>query len=266
VNFLIEAHELTKDFPGVRAVDRVCFKCEKGGIFGLLGPNGAGKTTTLRMLSTVITPTGGTATVAGYDIINDAEEVRRRIGVLSENTGLYDRFTPAENVDYFAALYGMDKTESRERAEELFDALDLQERKRPVGGFSKGMRQKVAIARALVHDPQVLIFDEPIAGLDVMSQRAVHGFLRGQVKSNKTVLLSTHNMGEAEMLCDRIAIISRGKIGAMGTLDELRRQTGETDLEDVFVKIVGKEAITEMPATKPARRSLFGWRRGGGAA
>ncbi len=259
---MIEVLELSKQFPGVLAVDGVSFTCKSGEIFGLLGPNGAGKTTTLRMLSTVITPTGGTARVAGYDIIESPGDVRNHIGVLSENTGLYDRFNPFENVDYFAALYGMEKGESRQSADALFDALELEERKRPVGGFSKGMRQKVAIARALVHDPEVLIFDEPIAGLDVMSQRAVHGFLRSQVKEKKTVLLSTHNMDEAELLCDRIAIISRGRIGAMGTLDQLRKQTGESDLENVFVKIVGMDAIQERVAEKKAKRPLFGRLRG----
>ncbi len=261
---MIEARELTKRFEGVLAVDRVSFTCRRGEIFGLLGPNGAGKTTTLRMLYTMIRPTSGTAIVAGHNIIEEPEEVCRHIGLLTENTVLYDHLNPMENIDQFAKLYGMDRDDSRYRAEELFKSLELEERERPVGGFSRGMRQKVAIARALIHDPEVLIFDDPVLGLDVMSQRAVYGFLRSQVKAKKTVLLSTHDMREAENLCDRVAIINRGRIGAMGTLNKLRRQTGESDLEEVFVKIARSDAVGENDDAKKEKRWLFGrWREGG---
>jgi sodium transport system ATP-binding protein len=241
---VIEVEHLSKTFrnargEAVRAVDDVSFSAAPGEIFGLLGPNGAGKTTTLRVLCTVLKPTVGSARVAGFDAVKQPAEVRHHIGFLSANTGVYDRMTAREMVEYYGRLHGLDDDRLRQRTNELFDTLQMNGfADVPGSKMSTGMKQKVSIARALVHDPPVLIFDEPTAGLDVLVQRAVLqniSALRGQ---GKCIIFSTHHMREVERLCDRVAIMDRGRILAMGTQEELRRKFNQPDLEELFFSLV----------------------------
>ena len=245
---MIEARELTKIYEGTRdgsvtAADHVSFRCEAGQVFGLLGPNGAGKTTTLRMLSTVLTPTSGTATVAGCDVTVDPAAVREKIGFLSGETGLYGRLTAGELVEYFGRLFGLDPALARRRVDTLFDRFDLREfRNVRCEKLSSGNKQKVNIARTLVHDPPVLILDEPTQALDVITARAIVEFIRECRAQGKCVLFSTHILSEAERLCDQIAIIHRGRIWATGTPEELKTRTGQRTLEDAFLKLVEEDA------------------------
>jgi sodium transport system ATP-binding protein len=236
---LIEVFNLKKYFGVTKAVDGVNFTVERGEIFGLLGPNGAGKTTTLRMLATILQPTEGDASINGYSICRDPQQVRRQLGVLAEQTGLYDRLTAEENVRYFASLRRLPESVINHRIAELFPKLGIDKyaHKRAVQ-LSKGMKQKVAIAIAIIHDPPVMIFDEPTSGLDVIAAREVREFINSCKRSDKSLILSTHIMSEAEKLCDRIAIINGGKIIAMGTFAELQRRSGERELEEIFVKLV----------------------------
>lgn len=242
---MIEAQGLTKVFKDkkrgeVRAADGVTFRCVPGQIYGLLGANGAGKTTTLRMLATILKPTSGTAKVAGYDVVDDAEKVRANVGFLSTATALYGRLTAKEMVEYFGRLNGMNESLLAQRIDELFARLEMNEfRDRRCDKLSTGMKQKVSIARTLVHDPQVMIFDEPTVGLDVMTARAIVGFIRECRQRGKTVIFSTHVMSEVEKLCDNIGIIHNGKLLTEGTLAELQRRHNQTDLEEIFVHVVG---------------------------
>jgi sodium transport system ATP-binding protein len=235
---MIEAHHLTKVFRDkkrgqVRAVDTVSFQCQPGQVFGLLGVNGAGKTTCLRILGTILQPSSGTASVGGFDVCIEPEQV------LSTATALYGRLTAQETVEYFGRLHGLPEMLLRERIESLFTTLDMNEfRHRRCDQLSSGMKQKVSIARTLVHDPQVMIFDEPTHGLDVLTARTVVNFIRDCRARGKTVIFSTHVMREAEKLCDRIAVIHNGRIMAEGTLGELCERTGAQDLDDVFVRLV----------------------------
>src|SRR5580658_5244959 len=220
---MIEVRDLSKWFPapGGRktAVDSIRFTVHPGEVFGLLGPNGAGKTTTLRMLCTVLTPSAGTASVAGFDVATQASEVRRSVGFLSANTGVYDRMTAWEMVRYYGRLNEIPPDILTQRIDELFTTLQINDfRNLPGGKMSTGMKQKVSIARALVNDPPVLIFDEPTAGLDVLVQRAVLNNIRELRGQGKTIIFSTHFMREVEKLCDRVAVMARGKIVACGTL------------------------------------------------
>jgi sodium transport system ATP-binding protein len=242
---MIELEGLSKSFPGADgkpkpAVTDVSFTVNPGEVFGLLGPNGAGKTTTLRMLCTVLKPTAGFATVAGFDVVKQAAQVRRHIGFLSANTGVYDRMTAWEMVDYYGRLAGMSGPKLADRMDHLFDAFQMAEFKHVVGGrLSTGMRQKVSIARALVHDPPVLIFDEPTAGLDVLVQRAVLQNIARLRAEGKTILFSTHHFTEVQKLCDRVAIVAKGRLMAQGTLAELKAAHGSEDLEEIFFGLVG---------------------------
>jgi sodium transport system ATP-binding protein len=223
----------------VRAVDGVSFEARPGEIFGLLGPNGAGKTTTMRILCTVLKPTGGRATVAGFDVASQAAEVRRHIGFMSATTAIYDRMSAWELVGYFGRLYGMTEEKLRERLETIFTTLQMNDFRDMLGAkMSTGMRQKVSIARAIVHDPPVLIFDEPTAGLDVLVARAVMQNIEQLRALGKCVVFSTHIMREVERLCDRVAIISKGKVQACGTLAELRDRFGQNDVEELFFSLV----------------------------
>lgn len=241
---MIEARQLTKVFRDkkrgqIRAVNEVSFRCEPGQIFGLLGVNGAGKTTCLRLLGTILQPSSGTASVAGFDLLREPARVRASIGFLSTATALYGRLTAQEMVEYFGRLHGLAEAVLHERIESLFSTLDMNEfRHRRCEQLSSGMKQKVSIARTLVHDPPVMIFDEPTHGLDVLTARTVVHFIRDCRARGKTVIFSTHTMREAEKLCDTIAIIHQGRIMAEGTLGQLRAQTGAQDLEDVFVSVV----------------------------
>ena len=243
---MIHARGLTKHYNDLQrgkfvAVDAIHFEAYPGQIYGLLGPNGAGKTTTLRMLSTVLRPTGGTATVNGYDVVAQPSMVRRQIGFMSANTAVYDRMTAWEMVEYFGRLHGIPSDELNERMERLFDRLKMNDIRDLLGAkMSTGMKQKVSIARAIVHDPPVMIFDEATAGLDVLVARALLDAVAELRDHGKCVVFSTHIMREAERLCDRIAIMHRGRILAEGSLDELRNAHREHDLEELFYRLISE--------------------------
>jgi len=240
----VVARGLTKVFYDARrgevvAVDGVGFRCRPGSIFGLLGTNGAGKTTTLRMLATVLRPTRGTATLAGFDVVNEPEAVRARIGYMSSDTGVYSRMTAQEMVDYFGRLYGMPAARLADRREAIFDLLEMHDFRHVLGDkMSTGMKQKVSLARTIIHDPPILIFDEPTAGLDIIVARSVLDFIARSRSENKCIIFSTHVMREAEKLCDRIAIIHEGRILAEGTHQDLLERTGQPDLEEAFFSLV----------------------------
>jgi sodium transport system ATP-binding protein len=241
---MIVVEQLTKSFADLRrgevlALDRVSFGAGPGEIFGLLGPNGAGKTTALRILSTVLRPTSGRVEVAGFDVARHPAEVRRHIGFMSAGTGVYDRMTAWEMVEYFGRLYGLGGADLADRMSRIFDTLQMNDFRDVLGSkMSTGMRQKVSIARTIVHDPPVLIFDEPTAGLDVLVARAVLTQVAALREQGKCIVFSTHIMREAEKLCDRIAIIHKGHILAQGTIGELEAEHGEEDLEELFFDLI----------------------------
>jgi sodium transport system ATP-binding protein len=241
---MIQVENLQKSFRDLRrglvhAVDGVSFEARPGEIFGLLGPNGAGKTTTMRILCTVLRPTGGTARIAGFDVATQPALVRQHIGFMSANTAIYDRMSAWEMVEYFGRLYGMAEEKLRHRLETVFTTLRMNDFRDMLGAkMSTGMRQKVSIARAIIHDPPVLIFDEPTAGLDVLVGRAVLDAILQLRDMGKCILFSTHIMREVERLCDRVAIVSRGRVQACGTLPQLRQQHKQEDLEELFFSLV----------------------------
>jgi sodium transport system ATP-binding protein len=245
-NASVSVQHLVKEYRApdgepFRAVDRLSFEARAGSIFGLLGPNGAGKTTALRMLSTLIAPTEGNAWVAGYSILKDPEDVRRRIGFLTGSTGLYPRLTAREVVRYFALMYGLDEASASRRIDALFQQLGITPfQDKRCGELSSGMTQKVSIARAIVHDPPVLILDEPTTGLDVLASKHIVDFIQNSRQEGKCVIFSTHIMSEAERLCDEIAIIHHGHIVAQGTVDALRQETGASKVEDVFLSVLAR--------------------------
>jgi sodium transport system ATP-binding protein len=245
---MIEARQLTKTFKDkkrglVTAAADVSFTCQPGRIYGLLGANGAGKTTTLRMLATLLKPTSGSCSVAGHDTVAQPEKVRAHVGFLAASTALYGRLTAREMVAYFGRLNGMSEDAIRDRIKVLADELDMHEfLDRRCEKFSTGMKQKTSIARTLVHDPAVMIFDEPTLGLDVMTARSIVKFVRDCRNRGKTVIYSTHVMSEVEKLCDTIGIIHAGKLVAEGTLPDLRARFGQQDMEEIFVQAVGGEA------------------------
>jgi len=221
----------------------VTFTCRPGQIYGLLGANGAGKTTTLRLLATLLQPTSGSATLAGHDVATAANQVRANVGFLAASTALYGRLTAREMITYFGRLNGLDDAAIRARIKLLADELDMHEfLDRRCEKFSTGMKQKTSIARTLIHDPAVMIFDEPTLGLDVMTARSIVKFVRDCRNRGKTVIYSTHVMSEVEKLCDVIGIIHAGQLVAEGTLAELQQRYGEQDMEEIFVKAVGGEA------------------------
>jgi sodium transport system ATP-binding protein len=239
---MIEVQDLHKSFGKVRAVDGVTLCARDGQITGLLGPNGAGKTTTLRMLYTLMRPERGRVLVDGIDAAVDPLAVRRRLGVLPDARGLYKRLSARENIDYFARLHGMREALIAERREALIAALGMADiADRRTEGFSQGERVKTAIARALVHDPHNVILDEPTNGLDVMATRGLRAFIRRLREEGRCVLFSSHIMQEVAALCDRIVVIAHGRVVADETPDALRAQTGTTNLEDAFVKIIGSD-------------------------
>ncbi|SEI64352.1 ATP-binding cassette domain-containing protein [Frateuria terrea] len=239
---MIEVKDLHKAFGAVKAVDGVSFTARDGEITGLLGPNGAGKTTTLRMLYTLMKPDRGQVLVDGVDAATDALTVRRHLGVLPDARGLYKRLTARENIDYFAHLQGLPDDEVRSRREALIEALDMADiADRRTEGFSQGQRVKTAIARALVHDPRNVILDEPTNGLDVMATRALRQFMLKLKAEGRCVLFSSHIMQEVAALCDRIVVIAHGRVVADETPDALRAQTGEANLEEAFVKLIGTD-------------------------
>ncbi|MCS7304780.1 MAG: ATP-binding cassette domain-containing protein [Thermoguttaceae bacterium] len=241
---MIRVDRLSKHYPDLRrgevvALAELSFRAYPGEIYGLLGPNGAGKTTTLRILSTLLQPTSGTATLNGYDIVRQPAQARRQIGFVSASTAVYDRMTAWEMVEYFGRLHDLEEKVLRTRMEELFDRLGMQEMRDVLGAkMSTGMKQKVSIARALVHNPPILIFDEPTVGLDVLAARSLLQTIAELRQQGKCILFSTHIMREAEKLCDRIAILHRGHLLAEGTLEELRQQSGQQDLEELFFRLI----------------------------
>ena len=241
---MIVAESLGKEFRDkkrgvIHAVQKLSFRCAPGSIYGLLGANGAGKTTALRMLATILAPTSGSASIAGFDIRREPQKARQNLGFLSTATALYGRLTALEIVEYFGCLYGLDQPTAHRRALALFDRLDATAfLDRRCENLSTGMKQRVSIARMLVHDPPVMIFDEPTSGLDVISARTIVGFIRECRDNGKTVVFSTHVMSEAEKLCDTIGIIHDGQLLAEGSLQGLRARFGHTDLEEIFMRVV----------------------------
>lgn len=223
----------------------ISFDVKPGEVYGLLGPNGAGKTTTLRVVSTIYKPTTGTATISGVDVNSQPEKARRLLGFLSSTSGLYERLTAREILLYFGRLCDVPEDLLLKRVETLFEALDFKTyADTRVAKLSQGTRQKVSIARSIIHDPLLMILDEPSTGLDVLASYAMHEFVRKEKADGKCFLLSTHTMSEAEKLCDRIGIISEGRLLASGTIDELREFTGSTGregLEDIFISILQKQ-------------------------
>jgi len=243
---MIHVENLRKSFKTktgvVKAVDGVSFSAPDGQITGLLGPNGAGKTTCLRMLYTLMKPEQGSVRVDGLDASRDADAVRRSLGVLPDARGVYKRLTARENIAYFGRLHGMSDANIRERTERLVEALEMSEFiDRQSEGFSQGQRTKTAIARALVHSPRNVILDEPTNGLDVMTTRGLRNFLLELKRDGHCVIFSSHIMQEVAALCDRIVVIAHGHVVAQGSADELKAQTGATNLEDAFVKAIGSE-------------------------
>lgn len=242
--FAIEARDLVKVYATpqrgtVEALRGLDLECRPGEIYGLLGANGAGKTTTLRILSTILAPTSGTALVAGVDVAEDPLEVRRRIGFLSASTGLYQRLTVRETLEYFGRLHGLDRATLEGRVAELLEVFDLGPlADRRCAALSTGQKQKVSIARAVLHDPPVLILDEPTTGLDVLAAGAMIDFIESRRRAGTCVLFSTHVLSEAERLCDRIGVIHGGRLLAAGTFDELAESTGQRWLEDIFRTLV----------------------------
>lgn len=243
---MIHVEQLTKTFGDLRrgdvlALDHVSFDVKPGEIFGLLGPNGAGKTTCLRILSTVLQPSAGDAIVAGYSVTTDPSQVRRQIGFMSCNTGIYDRMTAWELVEHFGRLYGLEEDHLQKRLDELFTMLQMNDIRDTLGSkMSTGMKQKVSIARTIVHDPPVMIFDEATTGLDVLVARAVLEAIESLKDQGKCIIYSTHIMREVEKLCDRIAIIYRGRILALGSIRELEAQYSEPDMEELFFELISR--------------------------
>jgi len=241
---MVVAENLVKSFPTPEgrekvAVDGLSFTVGQGQIYGLLGPNGAGKTTTLRMLSGLMVPTSGAATLGGFDVATQPNEVKRVLGFLTANTGLYQRLSARELLIYFAQLHGMDLGQAADRADHLINWLGITDfADLRCGSLSTGQKQRVNIARALVADPPILIMDEPTLGLDVLSNRVILQFIRRERDAGKTILLSTHYLDEAETLCDRIGLLHDGRLVAEGDLNGLREQTGEERLSNIFLKIV----------------------------
>lgn len=247
---MIEVSELTKCFSdpkrgSVSALNAVSFEVRPGEVFGLLGPNGAGKTTCLRILSTVLRPSGGRAIISGYDVAKYPAQVRTRIGFMSNNTGIYDRMTAWEMVEYFGRLYGLAGEELDTRMDEVFAMLQMNDFREMLGSkMSTGMRQKVSIARTIVHDPPVLIFDEPTSGLDVLVARNVIEAVARLRDAGKSIIYSTHIMSEVERLCDRVAVIHKGDILAMGTRQELCEQHTTDSMEELFFALIDRHDET----------------------
>ncbi len=248
---MVVADNLVKVFPTPngkekRAVDGLSFVVREGRIYGLLGPNGAGKTTTLRMLSGLMAPTSGSAELGGYDVATQPNEVKRVLGFLTANTGLYQRLTARELLIYFAQLHRMDHDEASARADELIEWLGIGDfAGHRCGALSTGQKQRVNIARALVADPPILVMDEPTLGLDVLSNRIILEYIKRERDGGKTIILSTHYLDEAEDMCDRIGLLHDGKLVAEGDLDSLRSLAGEDRLSNIFLKLIRADEKVE---------------------
>ena len=236
-----QRREMGPGFSGttVDALRDISFTCHPGRVFTLLGPNGAGKTTALRLIATMLRPTSGSITVMGVDVARNPVEARKRLGFLTGNTGLYDRLTPDEMVKYYADLHGMDAQTYRHRRDELFSLLGIHEfAKRRIGKLSTGMKQKVSIARTIIHNPEVVVFDEPTAALDVITSRSIIQLIKDCRTQNKTVIFSTHRMGEVSLLSDDLSIIHRGSLIFNGSYEDFQNQMQTASVEDEFVRLV----------------------------
>ena len=245
---MIRVADLHKRFGDVVAVDGISFTASDGAVTGLLGPNGAGKTTALRMMYALMRPDQGQVLVDGIDAVAEPQRAQEHLGVLPDVSGLYPRLTPREHIEYYGQLHGLSSATLQKRMDYLIETLDMREiADRPTQGFSHGERTKVALARALVHDPRNVLLDEPTNGLDVMSTRAVRNIIRGLRADGRCVLFSSHVMQEVSALCNAIIVIAQGRIVASGTPDQLRTQTGHDSLEDAFVALAGFEHETEQP-------------------
>lgn len=243
---MVDINGLTKTFQdkkrgAVHAVEHVSFQAREGEVMGILGVNGAGKTTLLRMLATLLEPSSGSASIAGCDIVKQPQEARKQLGFLSSTTALYSRLTAREMLRYFGSLYGLSGEGLKKRVETLIELLEIGEfSNRLCDRLSTGQKQRVSLARTLLHDPEVLMLDEPTAGLDVLASRSIVEYIERSRDEGKTILFSSHIMSEMERLCDRVAVIHQGQLRALGTLEELRRQSGETALEKVFLQLIGE--------------------------
>jgi len=254
----IQTHTLTRRYGDLTAVDRLDLTVPKGVIFGFLGPNGAGKSTTINMLTSLLPPTAGTATVAGFDIKEEPLEVKRRIGTVPEDLSLYERLTASEHIELVGRLHGLDHTEVERRIPPLLDLLELEDSAdKMILDYSHGMRKKTALACALIHAPEILFLDEPFEGIDPISTKAIKEVLRDMVdQRGTTVFFSTHVMELAERFCDRVGIINKGQLAGVGSIAELRQRADLPDdapLEDVFIRTVGAEVEDE---------GLLGWLTG----
>lgn len=238
---MLKLDKVTKTFKSKKVVDSLTFSVNNGEIVGLLGENGAGKTTTLRMISTMLKITDGSIYVNGIDVKTNPEKVRKEIGILfGGDVGLYDRLTGRENIKYFANLYGMNDKEANERIDELAKNFNMEDYiNTPVGKYSRGMKQKISIARSIVHNPSIMLFDEPTTGLDVSAARIVQDFILQCKKENKVILFSSHSMKEVEKLCDRVIIINKGILLEDCTLSNLKEKHNNTDLEETFLNLIG---------------------------
>lgn len=238
---MLKVENLTKKFKKITAVDNISFEVNSGEIVGLLGENGAGKTTTLRMLATMLKPTAGNAAIDDYNIIDNPDKIREKIGILfGGDVALYDRLTGRENMIYFAKLNGLNDLEANQAVNKIANELEMNEYiDYPVGKYSRGMKQKVSLARSIIHQPDVMLFDEPSTGLDVLSSKLIHDFILKCKKDNKAIVFSSHNMCETEKLCDRIIIIHKGKVVASGTIEQLKKDYQKDNLEELFIECIG---------------------------
>jgi sodium transport system ATP-binding protein len=231
--------ELNTQHDSVNALNNVSFECKPGRIFSLLGPNGAGKTTILRMIATILKPTSGNITVAGYNTIKNDREVRGKIGFLTGTTGLYERLTTNELVKYFADLYGVENTVFEQRKKELYEVLNIKDfANKKIGQLSSGMKQKVSLVRTMIHDPEVVIFDEPTAGLDVIAAKNIIELIKECKNQQKTIIFSSHIMSDIELLCDDLAIINKGSLIFSGTMEVFKQQMKTRNLTEEFIYLV----------------------------
>jgi ABC-2 type transport system ATP-binding protein len=238
----IETHDLTRRFGEFTAVDNVNVQVQRGEIYGLLGPNGAGKTTIIRMLSTLLMPTSGSATVAGFDVSREANDVKKRIGLVSEKLILYTRLTATQNLLFFGKLYKVDSSTLKKRIDELLELVKLTQFKdKAIGSYSSGMRQRVNIIRALLHDPEIIFLDEPTTGLDPQSTRFIWDLVKRLKSRGRTIILTTHMMEEADELSDRVCIIDHGKVMAADTSRALKDKFQTESMLDVFLDVTGRE-------------------------
>ena len=239
---MIEVRELTKKFDGVTALNGVSFEVKEGEVFAYLGPNGAGKTTTVNILATLLKPTSGKVLIDGHDVVKDAMEIRRLIGYLPEDFGLYPSLTVYENLDFAAGLYGIGKGERRERIRELLEFFGLWEKRGVLASkLSKGMKQKVGIARAMINDPKLLLLDEPTAGLDPGTAREVLKLILRLKGEGKTIFMTTHLLARAERVCDSMALIDKGKILRAGKVSDIKAELRASTLEDVYFSVMGED-------------------------